>query len=750
MFMLRSLFGKVWNDPNQTEISQIAGGSFYIVRPDSVKGSRECIFNNAMAAIRRVLAHEHQFQLVITRVFEEGEEQLLEEEEESDHERAFLIDESLEFRSSTFEGDPTFLWRDLESPEDMFEFVATGTNEPTVAFFQTAMYKAMYERKFMQSSENATDADLEQFIYKPPTPKPTASRQTSGASAHNSPAGSRIRPKASTQPTAESAGGVVKLSVPAMLYHWDKETGLFKPESEDPVQAQLVDMGGSFWIKAIAQGYSLVGHLITSETNFRGLKARLAFNWNYSENDNIESYGFIFPDDASFDLFADGFAAALWETSNGMSIDKLKAAEKDYILTSHRDVEMKDVDDDDDEDEEVLDVLAEDDEEESEVEELALEEDSEQDEVRELPKGVHNSHLAVGYKDGQAFVVRGSSIGVFRSDDRRLHHSATVSTVKTTKGKKFAPKKVMLHNQDSSMILMKADDPHSLYRMDLERGEVVEEWKVHDDVQVREIAPDSKFAQTTGEQTIVGTSHNALFRIDPRVSGNKLVDGEFKQYATKNDFSSVATTASGRLAVGSEKGDLRLFDTIGKNAKTAMPQMGDPIIGVDVTADGRWVVATCKTYLLLIDTLIGEGRYKGSLGFDRSFPADAKPFPRRLQLKPEHVAYMGSQVNFSPARFNTSPNSTETSIVTSSGRFVIAWNFAKVKGGKLDAYEIKQYQDTVVQDQFRFGDDKNIIVALEDNVIMLDKKALKKPTRTSLAGPRRSSGRGSGIVKAVY
>lgn len=42
-------------------------------------------------------------------------------------------------------------------------------------------------------------------------------------------------------------------------------------------------------------------------------------------------------------------------------------------------------------------------------------------------------------------------------------------------------------------------------------------------------------------------------------------------------------------------------------------------------------------------------------------------------------------------RFNTTQNSTETSIVTSSGRFVIAWNFAKVKQGRLDAYEIKQY-----------------------------------------------------------
>ncbi len=201
------------------------------------------------------------------------------------------------------------------------------------------------------------------------------------------------------------------------------------------------------------------------------------------------------------------------------------------------------------------------------------------------------------------------------------------------------------------MILMNPGDPHSLYNMDIERGKVVEEWKVHEDIPVLNIAPESKFAQTTREQTIVGTSGNALFRVEPRISGDKLVDSQYKQSVSKNKFSGVATTRVGKLAVASEKGDIRLFDSIGKNAKTALPPLGDPIIGIDVTADGRYIVATTKTYLLLIDTLIGEGRYNGQLGFDRSFPATAKPRPRRLQLRPEHVAYMGHNVSFTPARY---------------------------------------------------------------------------------------------------
>jgi hypothetical protein len=188
------------------------------------------------------------------------------------------------------------------------------------------------------------------------------------------------------------------------------------------------------------------------------------------------------------------------------------------------------------------------------------------------------------------------------------------------------------------MILKNPGDPHALYSMDIERGKIVEEWKVHDDITVDHIAPNDKFAPTTHEQTLVGVSHNALFRIDPRIQGTKMVESQFKQYVSKNKFSGVATTKDGKLAVASEKGDIRLFDSIGKMAKTALPPLGDPIIGIDVTANGRYIVATTKTYLLLIDTLIGEGRYAGSLGFDRSFPATAKPIPRRLQVRRSHIA----------------------------------------------------------------------------------------------------------------
>lgn len=85
---------------------------------------------------------------------------------QADEERAFLVGEELDFRSGERDGDPTLVWRDLQGDVDeSFEFVAAGTNEPTRAFFETCMYRAMYERKYKKSAETTQDADLEEFIW---------------------------------------------------------------------------------------------------------------------------------------------------------------------------------------------------------------------------------------------------------------------------------------------------------------------------------------------------------------------------------------------------------------------------------------------------------------------------------------------------------------------------------------------------------------------------------------------------------
>ncbi|KAH7920171.1 VID27-domain-containing protein [Leucogyrophana mollusca] len=776
MNIFRSLIGKVWQDPNAAEVVKIEMGQLYLVRPGNIRSSRECIYNEAMATVRRVPAIEHNFQLVITRVYEDGDQELLEDEDETDEERVFLVSEELEFRSGETDGEPTFIWRDLDGDVDeLYEFVAANANEPTRAFFETCMYRAMYERKYKISADATRDADLDQFIWQPPAPTkakgkavnrqphkghtdPEALSEAMGNLSVGNSSVTQSPPRSSTTTRVpKTKAPFQSASLPAMtaqeghLFKWDFDAEGFVNERDDLLVIKIVERTNgdyNYWLMATADDGDVVAHKITSDMNPRWAQKTLSLTWNYNNNGQHESWACSFQTTEAFVAFKQAFMSCTWEALHRSPFSKVKADEQAYVMSSGaEDVEMRDVEDEEEDEDEVESEL----DPEEEPSDSEGEEEDEDDVVPPLGQGERNSQLTVGYKGDRSYVVRGNNIGVFNhSGDNQVKYYATISKIATPKGKEFKPHEVMLHDQDSKMILMNPLEPHSLYNMDIERGKVVEEWKIHDDITVDHIAPDNKFAQTTREQTLVGASHNALFRVDPRISGNKMVDSQYKQYVSKNKFSGVATTESGKLAVASEKGDIRLFDSIGKNAKTALPPLGDPILGIDVTANGRWIVATTKTYLLLIDTLIGEGRYAGNLGFDRSFPANAKPMPRRLQLRAEHVAYMNHDINFATARFNTGEGQEENAIVTATGQYVIAWDFAKVKKGQLDKYEIKKYEDMVVQDNFKFGDDKEIIVALQNNVLAINKKNLKRPTRTSLATPSTGLRSRSNIVNSPY
>lgn len=59
---------------------------------------------------------------------------------------------------------------------------------------------------------------------------------------------------------------------------------------------------------------------------------------------------------------------------------------------------------------------------------------------------------------------------------------------------------------------------------------------------------------------------------------------------------------------------------------------------------------------------------------------------------------------------------------------MITWNLKSVHRGKLFDYQIKKYSDVVVADNFKFGQDKNIVVTLPNQVTMVSKSHLLSPS----------------------
>ncbi|KAI9820875.1 MAG: hypothetical protein M1832_003508 [Thelocarpon impressellum] len=800
MFMLRNVGKYLFGDASKESIIELPQGQLYLVRPLSPKGYSELIFKDAAASIRRT-AQEFQYQIVIQRAYEEGEEELLAEEDGEEgidgalaaekDEKTFLLDEGLHFRSELREGGEKVLaWRDLSGdPGDLYEFVCDRSIQAaTAGTFEMVAIQCQYERKYRRSHEHATEKELHQFSF--------SEQPIAGASEGLRTPQSRLAsPEERSQPVSRSARpkettpsktAVAKIKsptkeegpteVPPSAAHPASRETLAKEQAElhlfdfasgkfilqDPaVTATVSEVGGwQYWLQITGKEKDWLGQAVIADINPVFNFEYLSFIFNhYTPDGSAYSWLLRFRDQVTEERFQEGLMQALWEQLNETKWTKTKDDHRDYVLEAFQDLTMEDADarEQEQDDEEAAA-----DEEEAQVEDDAQRsehydsDESEDDVVTRDDDGNVNSQLAVGYKHDRSFVVRGSKIGVFKhTPNNNLEFSTNISKVETPKGKLFSPKKVMLHAEDSNMILQNEGDPNSLYKMDLEYGKVVEEWKVHDDIPVETFAPEKKFAQMSNEQTFLGLSRNALYRIDPRVSGNKLVDSELKQYVSKNDFSAAATTEKGYIAVASNKGDIRMFDRLGINAKTHIPALGEPIIGLDVSADGRWVLGTCRTYLLLIDALQKDGKNEGRLGFEKSFGKDSKPQPRRLGLTPSHVAQFqhetGVPLSFTPARFNTGIEASETSIITATGPFIITWSLKKVLAGRKDPYSIKRYAEEVKADNFRYGSDKNVIVALPNEVNMVARQSFKKPTRESIstparASPRRSSGRVGGRV----
>lgn len=210
--------------------------------------------------------------------------------------------------------------------------------------------------------------------------------------------------------------------------------------------------------------------------------------------------------------------------------------------------------------------------------------------------------------------------------------------------------------------------------------------------------------------------------MDPRSEGTQRV--RTHQYVSKPQISCLASDGQGHFVLGSRLGDFRLFDGEAnkagelKRAKTLVQGLGDPVMAVDVTTDGSWVLGTCDTYLILLKTKV-----EGGTGFTKS-AGQKKPKPIKLQLTLEDRTALGiAGCKFTPARFDANEVGVlESLIVTSLGSVAVAWDFKKVKrgGSGIWAYSIKRTEDYIVATDL--SADKRVVVAYDQGVNTLSMK----------------------------
>jgi len=550
--MLRSLNKLVFGDSSKESLVEISQGQLYLVRPRSVKGYSELIFKDAAATIRRT-GQDFQYQLVVQRAYEEGEEDLLAEEAGEDaefegldgekDEKTFLLDEGIQFRTDVRStGEKIFAWRDLSGDvDDLWEFVCDASIKlETAALFERVALQCIYERKFRRSHDNATEEDLEALSYfEEPIPEasPIASPINKSLTIEPAPGTFELFPNTTKanmakkaagkapvpQKTEESTAAPPSASQPAalgtlaeadaQLHLFDFPSGTFILQDAN-VHATVTEIGNwEYWLHVVGDEREWLGQPIFQDINpvFNYEYKSFIFN-HYLDDGSAYSWLIRFNEQEDLEHFHSGVMQAQWEHSNQMKWQKAKETDREYVMEAFQDMTMEDAPDEEQEEEEEEEEEDYEDADDGQRSERYDDDESEDDVDTDNQDGGVNSQLAVGYKHDRSFVVRGNKIGVFKhTDDNQLQFSTTISNVKTPKGKAFNPNKVMLHAEDSNMILQNLDDPNALYRMDLETGKVVDEWKVHDDIPVKVFAPESvSYCLTSQARILLITSRNSL------------------------------------------------------------------------------------------------------------------------------------------------------------------------------------------------------------------------------------------------
>lgn len=298
------------------------------------------------------------------------------------------------------------------------------------------------------------------------------------------------------------------------------------------------------------------------------------------------------------------------------------------------------------------------------------------EEFEEAATGGGIQSLALGALDN-SFLVSDSGVQVVKNFSHGIHGKGVYVKFDDQKsgsssGNSAMPKKALLIRGETNMMLMSPLKEGKLQsgglsQLDIETGRIVTNWKFEKDgadITMKDITSDAKGSQLDpSESTFLGLDDNRLCQWDMRdrkgmvqkianSSSPVLHWTQGHQFSRGTNFQCFATAGDGSIVVGSLDGKIRLYSrTSMRQAKTAFPGLGSPITSVDVTYDGKWVLGTTDTYLILICTLFTDKDGKTKTGFAGRM-GNKIPAPRLLKLTPVDAHLAGGNNKFHAGHFS--------------------------------------------------------------------------------------------------
>ena len=251
------------------------------------------------------------------------------------------------------------------------------------------------------------------------------------------------------------------------------------------------------------------------------------------------------------------------------------------------------------------------------------------------------------------------------------------------------PSTALLSNADTSLLLLTSS---SLYHYSLPPNKIISTYKTNTSLipRINAISHPTKLSQSTCTSVLHCINSNTLFTLD--LHNNSIIHN--MHYKTNIKLSCIATSDKGDIVVGALNGFIRVYDkVIGKKAKIKLKVSDTAIKAVDVSLNGRYVVATCKQYLVFCDL--------------------QKESNVILKLMLQDVKEYGLQEEeYRKGRFDVQ-GKEETKIVGCVGKVVVIWRLKDVLNRKGSEYKIIEMNNNVIDNDVRYNSN-DIIITTHD------------------------------------
>ena len=449
---------------------------------------------------------------------------------DDEYEASFLISQVLDFKF----GDDWIEFVDIENQGNYWKIISNQLKE-----IQEQIIMICFTETYGKFDESKAQDYISQFYSA--RPKGIIKSEDLGTPMKTKKLG--IDPLMSAKSMISKNGipkGTILFDTKGQLFYFDAGTNSFQQAVDEVIVQIFETQKFQFELVLFQEKECILSQRINQSMNPYLNTIENSFIWTWIEdNKPTVSFSIRFdPIDFKGEVksdFSSIFFRCMYEGMQKSPLENLVSEDAEYLADLMQDVDMH-------ENEEYENS------EQSESEEL----ESSTAMVSDGDSGAKNSLMAVGYKNNRSFVVRGNKLGVFKQDDENNLEFITSVDTSTKSNEKFQARKLLLHNQDSSMLMLKPGDHQNVYRMDLEYGKVVEEWHVDDNIKVDDIVQSTKYGQQSVNNTLVGLNNKSIFSIDSRLPDSKIAAK--KVYSKSNGFSTAATTGSGKLELIREFG----------------------------------------------------------------------------------------------------------------------------------------------------------------------------------------------------